>query len=331
MKLLVTGASGFVGANLVREIASRDLETVATTVGPPSSSALDFLADCGSLVNWIPADVRDKRRLLDVFRETEVDTIVHGAAITSVSGDVSVGDMLAANVMGTVNVLEVARNLGIPRVVFLSSGAVYGHRAPYPKVVRESDRLGGDGHYAVSKIVGEQLCRDQAKDSDFSVAICRLGTLYGPMEIANPHRPRLSVPAKVVNAALLGNRVRAFGLSRQRPYCYVGDAARTVIDLALLPDLPADTFNVGSPDRVALSDMLDIVSRLVPDFAFEETANPHDADLAMMADDERPVLDTAHLEPQLGTLQWLKIEEGIERFVNYLKRAHETSTAQTGH
>ncbi len=321
MKLLVTGASGFVGANLVREITSRDLETVATTFGPPSSSVLDFLADCGSLVKWVPADVRDKRRLLDVFRETEVDTIVHGAAITSVSGDVSVGDMLATNVMGTVNVLEAAQVLGIPRVVFLSSGAVYGHRAPYPKVVRESDRLGGDGHYAVSKIVGEQFCRDQAKDSNLSVAICRLGTLYGPMEIANPHRPRLSIPSQLVNAALHGNPIRVFGLSRQRPYCYIRDAARTVIDLALLPNLPADTFNVGSPDRVALSDLLDVVSRLLPGFAFEETWNHHEADLAMMADDERPVLDTAHLEPQLGKLQWLRIEEGLERFVNHQQKS----------
>ena len=137
---------------------------MATTVGPPSQSVLDFLAEYGSLVKWISADVRDKKRLMDVFRETEVDTIVHGAAITSVSDDVSVGDMLATNVMGTVNVLEAARILGIPRVVFLSSGAVYGHRAPYPQVVRESDRLRGDGPYAVSKIVGEQFCRDQAKE-----------------------------------------------------------------------------------------------------------------------------------------------------------------------
>ena len=124
-----------------------------------------------------------------------------------------------------------------------------------------------------------------------------------------------------MNAALRGSPIRVFGLSRQRPYCYVRDAARTVIDLALLPTLPTDTFNVGSPDRVALSDLLDVVSHLLPDFAFEEVENYHDADLAMTADDERPVLDTAHLEPQLGTLQWLRIEEGLERFVNHQQKS----------
>ena len=320
MKFLVTGASGFVGANLVREIASRNLQTVATTVGPPSRSALEFLAEAGSLVKWVPADVRDKKQVLEVFRESEADTIVHGAAITSVSEDVSIGDMLSTNVMGTVNVLEAARIFGIPRVVFLSSGAVYGHRAPYPKVVNESHRLRGDGHYAVSKIVGEQFCRDQAKDNVLSVAICRLGTLYGPMEIANAHRPRLSIPCKLVNVALGGSPLRVFGLSRQRPYCYVADAARTVVDLALLPTLPTDTFNVGSPERVAVSDLLDVVSRLLPDFAFEEVETHQDADLAVTADDERPVLDTAHVESQLDTVQWLKIEDGIERFMKWMQK-----------
>ena len=321
MKFLVTGASGFVGANLVREIASRDLQTVATTIGPPSPSALGFLAECGSLVKWVPADVRDKEQVLDVFRESDVDTILHGAAITSVSDGVSVGDMLATNVMGTVNVLEAARTLAIPRIVFLSSGAVYGHRAPYPQVVGECDPLRGDGHYAVSKIVGEQFFRDQAKEHDVSMAICRLGTLYGPMEIANPHRPRLSIPCQLMNVALRGSPIRVFGLARQRPYCYVADAARTVVNLALLPTLPTDTFNVGSPDRVALSDLLDVVSHLRPDFSFEEIEDYDDADVAMTADDERPVLDTAHVESLLGTVQWLKIEEGIERFMNWVQKS----------
>jgi dTDP-glucose 4,6-dehydratase len=188
-------------------------------------------------------------------------------------------------------------------------------------MVHESDTLRGDGPYAVSKIVAEQFCRDQTKEHDFPVAICRLGTLYGPMEAVNPHRPRVSIPCKLANAALCGTSIRVFGLSRRRPYCYVGDAARTVIDLALLPVLPSDTFNVGSPDRVALSDLLDIVSRLRPDFTFKEVENYHDADVAMMADDERPVLDTSHLESLLDTVQWLKMEEGITHFMNWVRKS----------
>jgi nucleoside-diphosphate-sugar epimerase len=317
----VTGASGFVGANLVREIASRGDLAVAATIGTPSQSALDFLADCDGGVTWVSLDVRDKKQVMDVFHETEVDAIVHAAAVTSVSDDQSVGDMLATNVRGTVNLLEAVHAFEVPRMVFLSSGAVYGHRAPYPPVVREGDKLGGDGPYAVSKIAAEQFCRIQAREHGFSVVICRLGTLYGPMEMANPYRSTLSIPGRLATLAERGGPIRVFGLSRKRSYCYVGDAARIVYDLASQSTLSSDTFNVGSPNRTTLSDLLGIISDLFPDFAYEEARDRNDADISMAADDERPGFDTTLLESQLDSVRWTRIEEGVERFMDWKRKS----------
>jgi UDP-glucose 4-epimerase len=294
------------------------MDVVATSPELPTPAALDFLKEYESLVKWIPVDIREKGHVEGAIRQTRVDTILHCAAVTSVSGDASVCDMLVANVVGTRNVLEAARSLGLSRVVFLSSGAVYGTRAPYPPKVGENHALRGDGPYAVSKIAAEQLCRNYAREHNLSAAICRLGTLYGPMEIANPHRPRVSIPCRLVNHALEGGSIKVFGLSRRRPFCYVGDAARAVIDLASSAHLPSDTFNVGTPESVALSDLLDTLSRLRPGFAFEVVESHHDADLAMTQDDERPVLETAHLESLLGALPWSSVEEGIAKYMNWL-------------
>jgi nucleoside-diphosphate-sugar epimerase len=321
MRFLVTGASGFVGANLVREIASKGDLAIAATIDTPSQFALDFLADCDDGVTWVSLDVRDKKQVMDLFRETKVDAIVHAAAITSVSDDYTVGDMLATNVRGTVNILEAVRVFEVPRMIFLSSGAVYGHRAPYPSVVREDDKLGGDGPYAVSKIAAEQFCRIQAKEHGFSAVICRLGTQYGPMEVANPYRSILSIPGRLVNLAERADPIGVFGLSRKRSYCFVGDAARIVHDLASQSKLSTDTFNVGSPNRTALSDLLGIISHLFRDFAYEETRDQNDADISMTADDERPGFDTTILESQLDSVRWTRLEEGIERFMNWKRKS----------
>ena len=254
----------------------------------------------------------------DVFRETEFDTIIHGAAVTSImpDGPSSVEELVSTNVMGTVNVLESARTFGPGRMVYLSSGAVYGSQEPVAPVIGEDRVLNGTNAYAVSKIAAEQFCRAYA--DDLSVAICRLGTLYGSMEIANPHRPVLSIPCKLVNLALGQSSIRVFGLSRRRSFCYVGDAARAVADLALLPSHPSDTFNVCTPEWVALSDLLEIISRLRPELVIEEVDDPGDADLAMTSEDERSVLDATRLESVIGRREWCKIADGIKKYVDWL-------------
>jgi nucleoside-diphosphate-sugar epimerase len=294
---------------------------VAASFDAPPPVVSDFLEDYSAGVTWIALDVRDKKQVMNVFHENEVDAVIHGAAVTTVSDDHSVGDMLATNVRGTVNILEAVRIFGVPRMVFLSSGAVYGHRAPYPPVVREGDKLGGDGPYAVSKIAAEQFCRIQAKEHGFSTVICRLGTQYGPMEVANPFRTVLSIPGRLVNLGERQSPIRVFGLSRQRSYCYVADAARIVHDLASQSELSADTFNVGAPTRTSFSDVLDIVSRLIPDFSYEEVEGPRGADIAMTDDDERPCFDSSLLESQLGASRWMNLEEGIEGFMNWVQKS----------
>jgi nucleoside-diphosphate-sugar epimerase len=109
-----------------------------------------------------------------------------------------------------------------------------------------------------------------------------------------------------------------FGLSRRRSFCYVGDAARAVVDVAMLPRCPSETFNVCAPERVTLADLLEIVSRMRPEVTLEEVDDPDEADLAMTSEDERPVLDTARLESAVGTREWSTIVDGIRKYVDWL-------------
>ncbi len=103
VKILVNGASGFVGVHLVREIAARGLNVVACTFEPPSEEALARIEGVEALVTWAELDVRSKGLVETVLREHDVDTILHAAAVTSAPG--ALNAIAAVNVEGTRHML----------------------------------------------------------------------------------------------------------------------------------------------------------------------------------------------------------------------------------
>ena len=315
VRLLVTGAAGFVGIHLVREIAARGLNAVACTFEQPSEEALARIEGVEARVTWAELDVRDKSLVETVLREHEVDAILHAAAVTSALGDVSA--MAEVNVEGTRHMLEAARRHSVRRFVFLSSGAVYGDVEASAGRIRENHPLNGDSPYARSKMAGEVLSRDFAGAHDLSVSIARVGTLYGPVEGRSRYRPRPSIPWRLVEFAFEKRSVRVFGLATKRPYGFVDDAARALVDLALTRPEGGDTFHVGSDESVAFSRLLDAVGRLRPEVRFEPVESIADADFSMRPEDARPVLDAARLESVLGPVAWRSIEAGLEQLLDW--------------
>jgi nucleoside-diphosphate-sugar epimerase len=315
VKILVTGASGFVGVHLVREIAARGLNVVACTFEPPSEEALARIEGVEALVTWAELDVRSKGLVETVLREHDVDTILHAAAVTSAPG--ALNAIAAVNVEGTRHMLGAAVRHSVRRFVFLSSGAVYGDVDASAGRIGEDHPLKGDNPYARSKMAAEVLSRDYACEHDLSVSIARLGTLYGPVEGRSPYRLKPSIPWRLVELALENRSVRVFGLATKRPYSFVDDAARALVDLALTRPEGGDTFHVGSEESVAFSRLLDIVGRLRPEVRFEPVDSIAEADLSMKPEDARPVLDGARLESVLGPVAWRSVGAGLEQLMDW--------------
>ena len=141
---------------------------------------------------------------------------------------------------------------------------------------------------ARDKMAAEVLSRDYAGEHELSVSIARLGTLYGPVEgevrIARNLPPR----GASWSSPLEKPTVRVFGLATKRPYSFIDDAARVLVDLALTRLDGGDTFHVGSEESVAFSHLLDAVARLRPEVRFEPVKSIADADLSMTPKDRAP-------------------------------------------
>lgn len=173
MRVLVTGGAGFIGRHLVRTLAENGHEVcVFDNLRRGSREAVDRLE-----AQFILGDVRDRPALAAAMRGMEV--VYHLAAQSNVLGAVSDIDYsFSSNVIGTYNVLAVARDVHVRRVIFTSSREVYGEVQNLP--VSEDRNLNPKNAYGASKAAGEMYCRTFHAAYGVDVSVVRLSNVYGP-------------------------------------------------------------------------------------------------------------------------------------------------------
>jgi len=203
-RALVTGGAGFIGRYLVDRLVERgDDVVVLDNLRRGTRAAIQRHIDVGS-INFIEGDIRDAAALRDAM--ARVETVYHLAAQSNVMGAIEDEDYsFTTNALGTVNVLRIATELGVKRVVFSSSREVYGEAQYTP--VDEDHAMAAKNPYGASKVAGEAYCRTYAHCYGLDVAILRLANVYGQGD-----RDRV-IPLWLEQAAG-GRELRVFGGSQ---------------------------------------------------------------------------------------------------------------------
>jgi UDP-glucose 4-epimerase len=176
--VLVTGAAGYIGRQLVAELAHerRGIERI-------TAADIHLPADCERLegVDYVELDVRDSS-LARVLREHTVDTVAHLAAIvTPGTGDTAELEY-SVDVLGTRNVLESCLESGVEHFVYTSSGAAYGYWPDNPTPLRESDALRGNDTFPYARnkrLVEEMLAMYRREHAELRQLVFRPGTILG--------------------------------------------------------------------------------------------------------------------------------------------------------
>lgn len=234
MKVFITGGSGFLGINLIRHLLSQNHRVVSYDVAPFEYK------DCKDNVTSVVGDIRHKDNLIQAMRGCEV--VVHTAAALPLYTE---ADILSTDIDGTRNVLDAALELGLNRVVFISSTAVYGIPDHHP--LYEQDKLIGVGPYGKAKVEAETVCREY-REKGLCVPIIRPKSFVGP--------ERLGVFALLYDWAkdgcsfpMIGNGKNRYQLLHVEDLC---DAISTC--LALPQDVVNDTFNIGAKDFTTMGE-----------------------------------------------------------------------------
>jgi nucleoside-diphosphate-sugar epimerase len=295
-KILVTGAGGLIGSAVARSLQQRGNDVIA-------------IDRAGGEVN----DVRIQQCDLNDIHQLHAVTgpgltgVVHCGAF---SGPMVARDnpyaMVQVNIVGTANVLELARIYKAERFVFCSSTSAYGHTTSGP--VSEDTVMRPESLYGASKVASEQLVSAYAKQYGADGLSLRLSWVYGPRRTTD------CVIRTMLTDALAGRSTRiGFGADFYRQFIHVRDASHAVIRALDAGALSRRTYNVTGGSRVTLQEVASIVKKIYPsaDIHLDRGPDP--------VDEFQDAFDISAAERELGFTPEYGLEEGIREYANWIE------------
>jgi nucleoside-diphosphate-sugar epimerase len=292
---MVTGAAGLLGRAVRRELERMGRPVLAIDRAPNPAAPV------------VAGDVTDIHRLHALVVAHPVGAIIHCAAFSGpmVARD-NPGAMVAVNIDGTANVLEVARIHGVPRVVYCSSASVYGDTGPGP--ILETAPLAPTSLYGASKAASEHLVNSYARQYGVSGVNLRFSWIYGPGRTTD------CVIRTMIEDAMSGRTTRmAFGADFFRQFVHVDDAAHALVLALAGRDLAAETYNVTGGSYLTLGDVGSLVAKLLPqaDMELQPGRDP--------LDDVQGRFSIAAAASGLGFVPSVDLESGISRYIDWLR------------
>ncbi len=259
VRVLVTGADGFIGSHLVERLVRLGAEVTALALYNSFDTAgwLDDLEpDVHSAVEIVRGDVRDRGQIQDLAAGK--DEIFHLAALIGIPYSYLAAQMYVdVNITGTLNVLEAARKSGIARVVHTSTSEVYGTAQYEP--IDEAHPLQGQSPYSASKIGADMMAEAFARSFDLPVVILRPFNTFGPRQ-----SERAVIPT-VIRQALDPKcpEIRLGNLSSRRDFCFVQDTVAAFVAAGKAAGIAFGVpYNAGTGHAVTIAEMVEIVRQL---------------------------------------------------------------------
>lgn len=246
MRFLITGAAGFLGSALANRLAAGgDVVVGVDDLSTGNEKALN------PPVQFVRGDVNDRPKLWSMLQG--VDCVYHLAAKVSVQESVLYPrEYNNVNVGGTVTLMEAMRDVGVRRVVLISSGTVYGNQPVQP--VTESAVPNPRVPYAVSKLAAEFYVKSIGSLWGIETVCLRVFNAYGPGQHIPPvHTP--VIPGFLRQAWENGTIVIHGDGNQTRDYVYVDDVVDAMIAAASAPDVNQRTINIGSGTETSVRDL----------------------------------------------------------------------------
>lgn len=310
MKVLVTGAAGFIGYHLVQRLLGRGDEVVGIDnlcdYYPVVLKEARLAQVQGDRFRFIRMDLADREALPALFAAERFDAVVNLAAQAGVRYSVeNPWAYVDSNLVGFVNVLECCRHYPVRHLVYASSSSVYGgnEKTPFSEEDRVDDPV---SLYAATKKSCELMAACYSRLYGIRATGLRFFTVYGPWG-----RPDMS-PMLFASAILAGRPIKVFNHGdMRRDFTYIDDIVEGVV--RVLDRVPAshEIYNIGCGSPVRLMDFIAELERALGREAQKEWLPMQPGDVY------QTYADTAKLERDLGYKPGVTLREGIRRFVDW--------------
>lgn len=309
--ILVTGAGGFIGSQLVEALLAEGARVRAfvryNSRGDPGFLKL-LPAEFSERLEVISGDLRDKSAIYDAVRGC--DLVYHLGALISIPYSYRHPfDVAEVNFMGTLNVLMACRELDVARLVHTSTSEVYGsaRRAP----IDEEHPLQGQSPYSASKIGADKMAESFYCAYNLPVVTVRPFNTFGPRQSA-----RAVIPT-IITQALIGKTIRLGNLDTTRDFTYVDDTVRGFVLAGCAVGAEGGVFNLGTGIEIRIGDIADRIAlkvgHKVEVIVETQRLRPQKSEVL------RLISDNSLARAKLGWQPQISLDEGLDKTIAWMR------------
>ena len=304
---LVTGGAGFIGSNIVERLVERgeQVRVIDNFITGKRENLAPFMDN----IELVEGDIRNIDDLKKACKG--VDYILHQAALRSVPKSVD-NPLLTneININGTLNLLMIAREMNVKRVVYASSSSIYGERTDFPE--KEADLPQPISPYAVSKLTGEYYCQTFSATFGLETVSLRYFNVFGPRQ--NPESKYSAVIPAFISRILADKPPIVESDGRQsRDFTYVSNVVDTNLSAATKAGISGQVFNVACGKTTTILDIVKGVNKILKKTLKPEFVPKRQGDV------KKTIADISKLQIILNLKPRIQFKEGLEKTVAWFE------------
>lgn len=313
MKILVTGADGFIGSHLTEELVKRGYEVRAFVYYNSFNSwgwIDNFEESIKKQLDVFAGDIRDPNGLRVAMQG--MDAVMHLAALIAIPFSYHSPDSYVdTNIKGTLNVLQAARDLGTKRVLVTSTSEVYGTAKYVP--IDESHPYQGQSPYSATKIGADRLAESFYRSFDLPVTIVRPFNTYGPRQSA-----RAIIPTIITQLLSDSEIIKLGSLTPTRDFNYVKDTVNGFIEILKSDKTVGEEINIATQQEISMGEvaqqLIDIINPKATIVQDEQRMRPEKSEVNRLLGDNTKIKSLTAWTPQYS------LKEGLKETVEFFKR-----------
>lgn len=312
MKVLVTGADGFIGSHLVEELVRKGYQVKAFVYYNSFNTWgwLDTVSqDVMKHVEIFQGDIRDPNGVEEAMKD--IEAVFHLAALIAIPFSYHSPDTYVdTNIKGTLNVLQAAKKFGTKRVLITSTSEVYGTAQYVP--IDEKHPFQGQSPYSATKIGADRLAESFCRSFSLPVTIVRPFNTYGPRQSA-----RAVIPTIITQLLAGKEEIKLGSLTPTRDFNYVKDIANGFISIYESDKTIGEEINIATQKEISIGELaLELIRQINPNAKIvcdEQRLRPEKSEVNRLLGCNEKIMELTDWRPQYT------FEEGLAETIEFLK------------